>query len=144
MALQKKRIRNPAERKRAHEKYYTKTKISRREKRLAATKKWLSNNPEYHKAYSINNRGIVNAKTAKRRAVKLQATPKWLTKLQWSHITLFYNAAASLSKELGIKIEVDHIVPLQGEIVSGLHVPWNLQVLRLEDNRSKGNTYGSY
>lgn len=89
--------------------------------------------------YRKTNPGKVNAWTAKRRAAKLQRTPKWLTSLHYQQIELFYDAAAKLTKEFGIKMEVDHIIPLQGKNVSGLHVPWNLQVSPLKDNRSKSN-----
>lgn len=67
-----------------------------------------------------------------------QNAPKWLSDLQLNQIKRFYEAAHKLKNILGVKCEVDHIVPLNGEIVSGLHVPWNLQVVTMKQNRSKG------
>jgi hypothetical protein len=80
----------------------------------------------------------------KRHASKMNRTPKWLTKEQRTEIRSFYLRATKLSKETGILYHVDHIVPLQGKTVSGLHVPWNLQVMvgaGPNGNCSKGNKF---
>lgn len=89
--------------------------------------------------WRLANPGKYAAYCAKRRAVKLQATPLWLTEQQFEEMEFFYIEAARLTKETGISHEVDHIIPLQGKNVRGLHVPWNLQILTKTDNISKGN-----
>ncbi len=126
----------------------------------ATTKSWKQKNPdrkrelnrEYKKRnktkvnaltqkYKQKNRGVTNANTAKRRAALLQRTPKWLTEFDFRHIKAFYEAAARLTKEFGIPMEVDHMIPLQGKNVSGLHVPSNLQILTEVENTIKKNRY---
>ena len=100
---------------------------------------WRKANPEKVKAsnaaYHKDNPEKVNAKKAKRRAAKLKATPKWLTKRDFWLIEQFYE----WSQYLDGPHHVDHIVPLQGKDVCGLHVPWNLQVLTAEENLKKSN-----
>jgi hypothetical protein len=53
----------------------------------------------------------------------------------------FYNLASRLTKETGITHEVDHVIPLHGENVSGLHVETNLQILTKFENRRKWNKH---
>jgi len=96
---------------------------------------------EYHKEYRKANPDKRNAMWAKRNAKKLQATPPWLTKEHLSAIRMYYTESKILETATGIKHHVDHIVPLQGKNVCGLHVPWNLQVLTASENLAKKNHY---
>ena len=64
-------------------------------------------------------------------------TPKWLNEPDRNKIVEFYKDRDRLTKLTGIEMHVDHMVPLQGKLVSGLNVPWNLQILTAFDNMSK-------
>lgn len=103
---------------------------------------------EYKKSkksyYTDVSRGkpLYNARSAKRRVIKKQAMLKWLTKKQIEEIADIYKQAKELEQIFfNRKFHVDHIIPLQGKDVCGLHVPWNLQILTAEENKSKGNKY---
>jgi 5-methylcytosine-specific restriction endonuclease McrA len=89
--------------------------------------------------YAKTNKGVCNAAVARRKAAKLQRTPPWLTKDDFWVIKEAYHLAAVRTKMFGFQWHVDHIVPLQGVSVSGLHVPWNLQVIPAVENIRKGN-----
>ena len=104
--------------------------------------------PEYRakksqqgKEWFKNNAGMAKAKRARRRASMANATPNWLTAIQKAQIAEFYEIATALETQTGIKRHVDHIVPLKAKGISGLHVPWNLQILTAHENLSKRNKY---
>jgi hypothetical protein len=67
-----------------------------------------------------------------------RATPPWA---DLDGIAAVYAEARRLTRETGIDHEVDHIVPLRGQLVSGLHVPANLRIVTMTVNRSKGNAF---
>lgn len=85
------------------------------------------------------NKDLMCHYAAKRRADELQRTPGWLSKADIQEIAEFYEAAQVLSKIFPYTLHVDHIVPLRGNGVSGLHVPWNLQLLPAKVNLGKSN-----
>jgi hypothetical protein len=93
------------------------------------------------KEWFKSNAGIAKAKRARRRASMANATPDWLTAIQKAQIAEFYEIATALEAQTGIKRHVDHIVPLKANSISGLHVPWNLQILTAHENLSKRNRY---
>lgn len=116
-----------------------KSKVKHHEKRLQELKQWREHNKNAIKKYNVYwcraNRGKSNAKTARRRAALLMATPSWLTSAQQKEMQDVYVEAART------RLEVDHVIPLKNERVCGLHVPWNLQLLSKSENCSKGNSY---
>ena len=93
----------------------------------------------YKKTHKVNNPDMYKEMTSLRRRRFRDATPKWLTDTQKMEIRLKYRLAIELSRATGERHAVDHIIPLHGESVCGLHVPWNLQVLTQKDNLAKYN-----
>ena len=119
------------------------------------TDDWTKANPEKHEKYRnsdarrestnasirkhyLNNKVYYIAKDAKRRALKLLATTVW----GQENVEDFYHRAKELERlNSEIKYHVDHIVPLVGKNVCGLHNHFNLQILTEEENKRKGNTW---
>jgi hypothetical protein len=115
---------------------------------------YYKQNKDKRKEYKIQNKEVIKSKTriyvqknldyfmfknAYRRALKRNATPSWITKDQLQSIRKIYKEAKNKEIQTGFKWHVDHIIPLNGSNVCGLHVPWNLQLLPAEQNLSKGN-----
>ena len=86
---------------------------------------------ECYKSYYEDNRGTIIASANNRREVVIRATPKWA---DLSKIAIIYSDCHK-------GYEVDHIIPLQGKNVCGLHVENNLQYLTLQENRKKSNKH---
>ena len=93
------------------------------------------------KQWQSNNKPRVLANVKKRKLAQMNRTPKWLSQNDYKIMWGFYTIAAMLTKHNNEQWEVDHIIPLQGKRVSGLHVPSNLQLMRSFDNRSKTNRF---
>lgn len=107
---------------------------------------------EYHRQYeaqperkakrseakrSSHGRALGRSYAAKRR--ELVSAQSALTELFNEEIQAIYKACVSKNKETGIDHHVDHIVPITNNIICGLHVPWNLQIIPAKENLSKGN-----
>jgi hypothetical protein len=144
--MQQYREDNPSKIKDGQSKYYETFKS----KVLAKNKAWREGNPDivaaqkksYYEAnkpvlranqkqYRADNPEVFKAAHAKRKATKLQQTPPW-----YNHAD-----AVAIYKELKPGYHIDHIVPLQGELVSGLHWHHNLQLLPAAENIAKSNKF---
>jgi hypothetical protein len=109
------------------------------DKARAKFAKWTAENPDKMREHSAKwhakNPDKARAKKARRRAAQLQATPPWADR---SKIAAVY-AEQQKYIDLGLDVHVDHIVPLRGVNVCGLHVHWNLRIILAEDNLRKRN-----
>lgn len=104
--------------------------VDNRRQRIEKACKYAKDNPE--KTLARNMRRV---------ARQLQRTPKWLTNDDFKLIEMQYTLAVYMTECTGISWEVDHIIPLQGKTISGLHVPYNLRVIPSSENRSKRNKF---
>jgi len=92
---------------------------------------------EYRKKYPEK----IKASHARHRACKINRVPKWITPKDIRVMKKLYAKATSKTITTGVEYHVDHIIPLRGKLVSGLHVPSNLQVIPAKENLMKNNTY---
>ncbi len=120
----------------------------------AANKKWHAKNPDYNQRYVAENADAVRERRREyvknnpdipreisRRYARCRrrAAPRWLTPEQHQKMDDMRILSQLVTEETGIIHQVDHIVPLQGKTVCGLHVPWNLQVIPASENKKKYN-----
>ena len=107
-----------------------KVKQRDRTKYIQHAKDWNNRNPdrikEIHNKRNRANPARRNLLTANYRSAKDNRTPTWLTEVDFERIANVYKLATLQSKITGTTWHVDHIIPLRGEYVSGLHVPSNL------------------
>ena len=93
---------------------------------------------EISRAWSKANRAKENERVRRRLAALQKASPAWANV---EEMRLVYQFAVALSQATGVAYEVDHIVPVRGKTVCGMHAESNLQVLRAELNRAKSNRW---
>ena len=96
---------------------------------------------EYWAKYHEKNKAVLSEKASRARCIRLKRAPKWLTEKDVQVIKALYKNAKTRTLNSGIPWHVDHIIPLQGKYVSGLHVPSNLRVVKAKTNLSKNNSF---
>jgi len=109
--------------------YDAKRREEKRHLYRAASKRWSANHP-----------GLKNADTQTRRAKLANRSPRWANKF---FIAEIYDLAALRTKATGFRWVVDHVIPLRGRTVSGLHVETNLRVIPETLNLSKSNHFSN-
>lgn len=108
-------------------------------------KEWLANNKDktsnHKKTYRTNHSDKVLASNAKRRSSKKFRDAAWDVELTDFVTIESYHLCELREKVTGYAWHVDHVIPLQGKLVSGLHVWNNIAVIPAAQNMSKGNRY---
>lgn len=99
-------------------------------------KLFVENNPTYQQNWSVNNRHKRSNYSRSYSLLSQRAIPPWADQ---TAMHLIYKKRDELNALWGTNLEVDHIVPLQGKTVCGLHCEDNLQLLDKPLNASKNN-----
>jgi hypothetical protein len=127
--------------------------LKNKEVRQAYNKQWRLDNRVYasehhrnwkHKKYHTDPifRANIIAQNIAQSERLLNRQPYKNLPREKERIELIYFVASRITELSGIKHHVDHIVPIKGMNVSGLHVACNLRVITASKNMSKGNSYG--
>jgi hypothetical protein len=115
------------------------------EKNAEYMRKWRFENQEriqkYSKEYRDANKARYNFLCRKRKIDLIHRMPLWLTDDDKWILEQAYELAALRTKMLGVRFHVDHILPLRGKKVSGLHVPQNVRVVTWLENQRKTNKF---
>lgn len=139
-----------------------------KEKYVELNKRWKAANPDrlkeqpsrskcYHKpevqrAYRERNADRIRDKARERfktdpkyKALNaLNAAKRRRAACAWADATrvrTFYEEAARMTAETGVRYDVDHVVPLNHPLVCGLHNEFNLRVITASENRSRRNRF---
>lgn len=135
------RAANPEKWKEQNQRYAKKHK----DKLVAKTTRWKKANPEraaeISKKTRAKHKARILATRAKQRAAKRSRTPIWVDKEHLWLIKQAYELAILKTKQFGFSWHVDHVIPLCGKLVSGLHVIENLQVIPGAENLLKNNKF---
>ena len=118
---------------------------SRKQEVAELGKKWISENKEKAKLnrhlWKKNNKDLNRMYSLNRLANKKQRTPSWYGEFDAFVMKEAHHLAKLREEITGFKWDVDHIIPLCGKQVSGLHVHNNIQVIPKSMNVQKHNKY---
>jgi len=126
-----------------HKKEYDKKRVEENKFTIYAKNKQHRDLPaskikakERYSRYYQDNKLDFFVRAAQRRSIKNRATPTWANR---EKIKQLYADCQLLTEMTGVPYSVDHIIPLKGKLVSGLHVEYNLQIIPLKENLAKHN-----
>lgn len=128
---------HPAKAKARRDKWNANNPAKNAASKTAYAKRNIERERERKKAYKVARPGIVLAEVRKRQAAKLLRTPEWANMKEIENIYI----ESAKRRGQGEDVHVDHIFPLRGKLVSGLHVENNLRIIPAIANMRKANRF---